>query len=251
MQITKNDRPILSVEDWFQLAPPKRGLRHWVDGRSAKELAKAFFRNGMCSVPNEVAALLATSTALGSVELVSAWPEHPTRLDSYRGEPRNADLAAIGSGRVGRVAVAIEAKADEPYGSTIAEELAVKRDGSNVPKRIESLARAVLGKPAEEVGALRYQLLHATAATLILAQEHSAAAAVFLILEFLGSSCSPQNQARNMADLNAFLRALSPTSGALTAGRLCGPLRVPGGDRVHADIPLFIGKASLPASNSA
>ena len=39
MRIYKSSHEIRSVEDWFEYAPPKKGERHWKDGRSAKELA--------------------------------------------------------------------------------------------------------------------------------------------------------------------------------------------------------------------
>jgi hypothetical protein len=34
-------KDIHTVDDWFRLAPPAGGARQWVDGKSAKELAKA------------------------------------------------------------------------------------------------------------------------------------------------------------------------------------------------------------------
>jgi len=42
-----NGRAILSVEDWRTYAPPKRGDVQWKDGRSAMELAKAWFGGGV------------------------------------------------------------------------------------------------------------------------------------------------------------------------------------------------------------
>ncbi len=44
-RIEKGNQEIRSVDDWFRLAPPKRGEHHWQDGRSAKELARAYFCN--------------------------------------------------------------------------------------------------------------------------------------------------------------------------------------------------------------
>jgi hypothetical protein len=31
---------ILTMDDWFALAPPKKGEKHWLDNRSAKEMAR-------------------------------------------------------------------------------------------------------------------------------------------------------------------------------------------------------------------
>ena len=52
---------ITSLEAWSALAPPAGGDRHWVDGRSAKELARRFM-GGV--VPPEVARVLDSHTAL-------------------------------------------------------------------------------------------------------------------------------------------------------------------------------------------
>jgi hypothetical protein len=191
---------------------------------------------------------LASSPTLGVVHLTEAWPEHKIRLDWFRGETRNADLAAVALGKPGVVAVTVEAKADGSFGRTIAEALAAAPAESNVPKRITTLASAVLVCTPAEIGSFRYQLLHGTAAGLILACEQAASAAVFAVLEFLGPSCSPRNLRRNASDLNAFIQALFPGASPLVPGQLVGPFSVPGGGLVPSGIPLFIGKASRQVS---
>lgn len=45
---------ISNLTDWFQHAPPAKGEAHWVDGRSAKELAKAWTQSGVPTVPKEL-----------------------------------------------------------------------------------------------------------------------------------------------------------------------------------------------------
>jgi hypothetical protein len=236
---------ICSVDEWFDHAPPKEGSRQWVDGRSAKELAKSFFQTGVSSPPKELTLLLSSSHALGQINLIEAWPEYKIQLDSFRGETRNADLAAIGLGLPGVIAITVEAKADESFGNTIEKTLAGIREKSNIPSRITTLAQAVLGRHPSEVSLLRYQLLHGTAASLILAQELNATAAVFVVFEFISSSCSKRNLGRNDADLNAFIHTLSPTTSSFVLGKLSGPFSVPGGGRIPSGVPLFIGKASL------
>ena len=218
------------------------GSKHWQDGRSAKELAKAFCAPGVPAVPTELLDLFASSGQLSAVQLTQAWPEHKIRLDSFFGETRNADLAAVGTGNRGAVAVTIEAKADEPFGPTIAHALAAASPTSKLPARIAALAKSVLGRLPCEISDLRYQLLHGIAGTLIFAKEQQAAAAVFVVLEFDGPSCSAQKLEGNAADLDAFVLALSPAATPLQAGQIVGPFFVPGGDRVPANIPLFIGK---------
>ena len=44
MRIHKSGHEILSVEDWFKYAPPKKGELQWKDKRSAKELAQSWFQ---------------------------------------------------------------------------------------------------------------------------------------------------------------------------------------------------------------
>lgn len=241
--LSSSGEPICGVDDWFRLAPPKLGSKHWKDGRSAKELAKAFCAPGVPAVPAELMDLLASSDQLGDVQLTQAWPEHKIGLDSFFGETRNADLAAAGTGKVGPVAVTIEAKADEEFGRTIAQRLRARSAGPNVRRRIASLSNSLFDPPPPDLGPLRYQLLHAIAGTLIFAAEQMAAAAVFIVYEFDGSSCSEQNLTRNAADLDAFVKALSPAATHIEPGQIAGPFRVPGGGRVPSDIPLFIGKA--------
>ena len=41
------------------------------------------------------------------------------RFDGIRGEPRNTDLAIVGTSQSGKVAISIEAKADESFGRHI------------------------------------------------------------------------------------------------------------------------------------
>lgn len=243
LRIQKDGREIATVEKWFEYAPPKKGLRQWVDGRSAKELAKSFLETGTPATPPEILALLCSHQNLGAIDLEVAFPEHKIALDQFPGETRNADLAVLGNGGCGKVAVTIEAKADEEFAKTIGETLATIRPGSNLPKRIAALANAMLGHAGPEINDLRYQLLHGTAASLIFAREHSATAAVFIVLEFHGPSCAKENLERNSRDFDLFLRALSPKGPSSQIGKLSGPILVPGGEFVPTGLPLFVGKA--------
>ena len=243
LQIQKDGQNITSVEEWFRYAPPKKGLRQWVDGRSAKELAKSFLETGVPVVPPELRDLLRSSRELGMVDIDIAYPEHKIALDTFPGETRNADLAALGHGDIGSVAATIEAKAYEEFAKTIGETLATLRSRSNVPRRIAALANAVLGHAGSEIDDLRYQLLHGIAASLIFAREHSATAAVFIVLEFHGPSCVKENLERNSRDFSLFLKALSPNGPSSQIGKLSGPLLVPGGEFVPTGLPLFVGKA--------
>jgi hypothetical protein len=243
LRIQKDDHEIATVDQWFEFAPPRGGVRQWVDGRSAKELAKAFLEGSVPATPPELRALLSSHQDLGTVDLAVGFPEYKIALDEFRGETRNADLAAVGIGKTGRVALTIEAKADEPFGGTIRETLATAPAKSNLPKRIAALAKAVFGHTGPEIDGLRYQLLHGAAASLILAQEQSAAAALFIVLEFRGPSCSRENLDRNRSDFELFVKTLSPSAAPPATGTLTGPFLVPGGGLVPTGLPLYVGKA--------
>jgi hypothetical protein len=54
MRISKENTDINSVQGWFDHAGPKQGLRQWVDGHSAKELAKSFLETGTPAEPPEI-----------------------------------------------------------------------------------------------------------------------------------------------------------------------------------------------------
>ena len=135
MQILKGDRDIRSVDDWFRLAPPVGGIDQWRLGRSALECAVAWCGN-------------------------AAGPGVPAP-----GEPRNCDFVAVAEGRDGRVAISIEAKADEPFDRPIQEVIADVIDrtshgaNSNALLRVEQLSAALLPKRERglsRLGGLRY-----------------------------------------------------------------------------------------------
>jgi uncharacterized protein DUF6946 len=242
LKISKNGHPIESVASWFEFAPPKEGERQWVDQRSAKELAKAFCGSGELCVPIELQQLLDSNSSLGHIEITEAWPEHKIALDSFRGETRNADLAALASARAGRVALTVEAKADESFGELVGTVLANAPDRSNIPNRIQALASGLFGGSVD-VSNVRYQLLHGVAASLIFAAEQEAALAVFAVLEFHSPSCSEENLRRNAFDLQAFIALFGGAVSQLSPGQLSGPFLVPGLGKIPFGTPLFMGKA--------
>lgn len=83
MIIKKNGEQIRSFDDWFRLAPPTRGIKHWADGRSAKVLAQAWFPvAGDPTVPKEIEHLLASSEILGHIKLIEGEPESRVRFDN-------------------------------------------------------------------------------------------------------------------------------------------------------------------------
>jgi len=246
-QISKDGHAITSVETWFQYAPPKDGEKQWVDGRSAKELAKAWFpAPGQACVPDELSSILVSRAEFATVEITGGSPEVRIPLDNYPGETRNADLVLLAKRGGETSLITVEAKADEAFDMTIGEKLQSATTGSNIPRRVEHLSLAMFGTTPEETPALkdlRYQLLNATAATLIAARLHQATQALFLIHEFATNMTTAEKRQANHDDLVAFLRALSKGSiGSLDAGVIIGPLQLPGGKYVPSGMPLFLAK---------
>jgi hypothetical protein len=248
MIIHKNNIPIESVEDWFRLAPPKEGLRQWKDGRSAKELAKAWFpQPGTPQVPTDLITLLNSHPDLINTDIVEGIPEHKIPLDNFRGETRNADLVLVGKRGDSKVSINVEAKADEPYDQMISDKLrSVKNPRSKIPDRIDLLCQALFGEPpgsSLELPKLRYQLLTGCAGALIEALRIGAKVAVFVVHVFISGVVDDEKVRSNDMDYVRFLRCLWPAGcNNIADGVLIGPISVPGGRFVPSDVPLYVGK---------
>jgi len=241
-------KEICSVGDWFAVAPPKQGVRQWADGRSAKEIAKAWFPvAGNPQIPPELRVLLDSRQETHGIVFDRGEPERVTVFDNCGGEARNADLVLWGHNARGKVLVSIEAKADESFGAIAAKYVrksAAYNPCSRVPERFELLCRGVLGvgPDDEEARALRYQLLTAVAGALVEAHGYGADATLLIVHEFVGRTDDKKLLA-NAADLNKFVRLLSRGSTeAISPGTLAGPFSVPGNEHFAGTKHLFIGK---------
>ena len=248
MHISKGTQPITSLAEWLEHAPPK-SLNHWVDGRSAKEVARAWLESGDESMPSEVEDALVSHPSFGPVLTWEAEPEAKLRFDLFQGEPRNSDLVVYVSDSVGPYVLAIEAKADETYGETVAQALAaalerrVKNPASNGIARIEQLARLLLRPRAEgapKAADLRYQLLTACAGAVAEAERRKCSRAVMLVHEFVTSTTADANHERNAFDLVAFLSRLTDEScDEVVNGKLYGPITTS-----TAGVQLYVGKVA-------
>lgn len=250
MKIAKGTAEIRSVADWFRVAPPAKGEKHWVDGRSAKELARAWFPTpGEPITPPELLALLLGPSTLGATTLEQGEPEALVYFDDLRGLPRHSDLVLTGNSALGPIVISVEAKADEPFGKLVRDELEASDHGrrkgrSHLRERVDRLAAALFGSDRSAVLGCRYQLLYGAAAALS-AGAGRAQAAVFVVHEFTGPATDEAKSRENHADLEHFVAMLS--AGTITAvrpGQLYGPFHVPGNAHVPATIPLFIGKVT-------
>jgi hypothetical protein len=246
-------KDICTVEDWFRLAPPAGGAKHWVDARSAKELAKAWCGRGAGpAVPIELQELLSTHPDTAGAVIIEAIPERKVRFDNIRGEPRNTDLVCIAERANQRIAISIEAKADEPFGELVAKVLSTPPP-SRRPERLERLCQALLGRQPGDVpgiNELRYQLIHGIAGALAYAGQVNASFALFVVHEFVTPSAKTEQLEANARDLQNFLSLLAPGTAPL-GQRLHGPARVPGNDYIPGHIPLYIGKIRTVTETNA
>lgn len=253
MTITKDGIQLADLELWRVHGGPKRDSQ-WVDGRSAKELARAWLSSAVSGLlPPEVEATLASHPAFGPMLEWRAEPEVKLPFDNFRGEPRNTDLLIHARDQHGAFIIAIEGKADEPFGETVGDALsaALERQLSTSGrsmgiKRIEQLASALFKHQREgeaALGELRYQLLTATAGALCAARD-DVTRVLLLIHEFATDKTADEKHLSNARDLDRFLSRLSQGSiRSLHDRAIVGPVRVPGEPLIHRQVDLYIGKA--------
>lgn len=249
MRLHKDGVPIVCVDDWKRMAPPKAEYQ-WVEGRSAYELAHAWCGRGAPAVPPELTALFESRAETRGLLIDEVLPEHRVSFDAHGGEPRNADLALVGHTSESKVAVTIEAKADEPFGATVGQtvadalERAIENPRSRGVRRLEDLVRALLpprSKGRPHVCDLRYQLLTAVAGTLAYAAMEGASLAVLIVHEFITDKTSDKRHAENAADYERFLQRFASNPISTEAHSLVGPFAVPDTSPFRGT-PLLIGK---------
>lgn len=253
-------KPIRSVEDWLKYAPPKKGILQWKDKHSAKELAKSWFRKESACPPEEMRQILEDFFRT-TIVFHEAEPECVIKLDDFAGEHRNCDLVVLCDVGSKHMVVNLEAKAQEPFGDVIGEyydrmigtesNIPERNRGdqktgsvSKVPERIQELSRALFGRtPDEAIRKLRYQLLHAAAATLIEAKERKAEIGLFLVHEFREKGPITKKVKQNAADWENFVHTFPElTTARIGENQFLGPVVASGGKHVPNSVPLYLGK---------
>lgn len=247
MAIEKSGRNITTLAEWEIHAGPKR-TDQWVDGRSAKEVARAWLQDGSHKLPFEVAQALTEHSLFGPVESWTAEPEARLPFDNFSGEPRNSDLVVHAKDSHGPYLIAVEAKADEPFGETIAEALAsalerlLVNERSKGVIRIQQLAQALIGARVEGDPAV---LLTACAGAICEAERRGYSRALLLIQEFVTKKTDDDRHAANSVALGTFVKRLSHGATAeIRSGSIYGPFSVPGTPLFEGTAELFIGKVT-------
>ena len=166
--------PSAGADSWRQfLAQPER---QWATGYSARTLAHSW--EAAAGLPTEIE--VALQVVVTAPRLLLALPEHKTPLPGGRRESQSDVFALIRSDEH-LIAATIEGKVDEPFGPTVAEWLQEASPGKRT--RLEAVT-SLLGLRADLDGAVRYQLLHRTAAAVIEAERFGAGAAAILVHSF-------------------------------------------------------------------
>lgn len=237
---------ITDLETWKKYAPPAQREIHWQEYRSAKELANAWCRKSKVCSPKEFTDLLSKRADTQSFKIEQAVAEMQIKFDQFPGGRRNADLALWGQSKKKKIAITVEAKADESYGNTIGKMVAgaKKKKKSNIEERISQLSRGIIGRDVDDsINPLRYQLFHALAATAVLAKEINARLGILVIHEFVSLNIDFDKLVENSNDLKLFVQAIPGWENkSLKTGRLLTPIRLTGSDYIPKDVWVSIGK---------
>ena len=203
MKLKRND--IYDLDSWFKVAPPMGAEKQWRPGRSAMELARYMTAN-FPNVPVEIKNILSDfTTSDAEFDWAGEYVTNFADYDLGRGEGRNHDAFMWN----GDVVVGIEGKADESLGSQLIGDAIVNASGNKM-HRIRGMIKMLFGDAPENHKDIRYQLVTATAATLLEAKERNVKNAVLLVLVFKKDGCySEQKIAANNADIDSFLNEIS------------------------------------------
>jgi hypothetical protein len=236
-----------TIDKWDGWSRPRSDYQ-WKRGRSAMELAKAWFRTPKSTCPDELTALLESAEVTRGLVLKGGRPELVTPLPE-RGEGRNHDLWLTGTTIHGKVTVCVEAKADEPFGDRLGKQIQTARKRqpqTRAAERARALLNLLFGGDRNPEGApwrdLRYQLVTAAAGAVLQAQIDKSVACVLVVHEFHSNLTRADHLAANRADLESFVSLLYPEAGMVVPGQMIGPIPIPAGPLLTGGMPLYVGK---------
>ena len=199
--------PTKGVGCWKALHPE----RHWRCSRSAKLLAESW--EGAKGFPQSVKDVFSSSPidALRDLELLCGFPEHKVSLPGGNSPSQN-DLFILAKNTCNQlVSMTVEGKKSESFDQYVSGWLG-NNPSDGKQKRLRCLAKH-LGVESNDLGKIRYQLLHRTASAIIEAERFGAPIAVMLVHSF-SSSCE------GFEDYHAFAKLLGAEGG------VCGVTRI-------------------------
>jgi hypothetical protein len=175
--------PARKPEDWKSLlAEPDK---QWKTGYSAKALAYCW--QGANDFPQCVRRVFKKSgiALFQNMELLLALPEYQVLLPGGA-RPSQNDIFVLARGNNQLVSIMVEGKVSEPFGDTIAEWRKDNSEGKEV--RLKFLLEELGLEENEQIGAIRYQLLHRTVSAIIEAKRFKAENALMLVHSFSRSN---------------------------------------------------------------
>ena len=213
----------------------------WKDERSAKENARAWIKAAP-HMQSDIAQVLANCPDIGPVRCWSAEPEARVSIDRFRGEQPNIDLLLLVEDDNGSLVVAIEAKVDEPFGKSLADQYgthALHGLRILVQKQLRVLTRCSTDSQSSSSRTMcrNSAISCSRQPTRCLRRLSAAERAVLIVHEFLTPLTVVEKRERNAADLHRFLATALCHPAQLACGDAAGPISV---DRAPS---LYIGKA--------
>lgn len=248
----RHGNTISNLTDWETLGKPA-AEHHWVEGRSAYELAADWIEG---DAQTRVTSLL--EPGFPGIRLERGVAEKQTRFDAYQGGSRNHDLLVTADCEMGKIVIGVEGKADEPFDKSLwkkklaAQAELERNERSRGLARLDELSSLLVGAPVDqitedsEVGGLGYQLLTAFAGTLADAKLSDAVAAVVLVHEFVTDETEDAKHRENAANYENFLSAVGAVTAvesSSSAGWITPPLNFKGdGNFMPASLPVSFAK---------
>lgn len=248
MIICKNldkNKAITNIDEWKNACKEEQ----WKDGRSAKELAKAWINDK----GKYLEILIDSKDEFEGIKFIIGTPEYESKFDEYKGKGRYHDLLVIAEDKEGDILISVEAKVDEGFGEIIKDyyltQVSKRIEGSSTkaPDRIENLLANVFKRKVNK-GAfdLRYQLLHAIAGTVAEANKRNISRAIFVVNTFRprdGEFFNTNAYERNINDLNHFIKYLSSGNiKNIENNSLIGPFNTKTNDYLSDKVDLYIMK---------
>jgi hypothetical protein len=237
---------IESLHEWFYKCPPQGKMKHWKDGRSAKETAKHWAH----TIPQSFKDLLVSK----QLKYILCSPEYVSTFDTNGGNGRNHDLLILAKDKgSNKVIVSIESKVDESFGDTVAKTIASakkakdKNNKSKASERVNELREVFFGERNDNQLELRYQLLTAVAGTIAEAKKQGANSAYFLVQTFVSDEINDNKHKQNQKDLNDFLSVFTKENYSKIENKdLLGPFKIEtNNEYLSSDIDLWIGKYEI------
>lgn len=234
---TKRNVVISSIEEWFKYCPPAKGEKQWADKRSAKEMAKFWI-----SIQNQNDFLLFLQKTNKDLILNYAFPEMATEFDDYE-SPRKNDLCIYATDRNKKVLIAIEGKADEPFGNYVAKEWIDSINKKIENNKSEKINRIIGLYQRFDNNALflklRYQLTYWIAGAIDEAKRNEMDTVFLIVQEFHSNKTEAKKIMVNKGDLDFFVNFISNSDfEKVNENEIIGPIK----NQFTKQINLYIGK---------